>query len=93
MAEGNLWLGTYGGWFNIFNLATETIERTIFAPKDGSEYSLYRVCSLFLDSAGILWIGTSRDLLRLHQKERLEILAGGQPGEFFVGRRSPRFVQ
>lgn len=62
-----LWIGTYGG-LNRFDLRTETFTTYRSDPSDEGALSADLVIALCEDSAGRLWVGTSRGLDRMTEK-------------------------
>lgn len=62
-----LWIGTYGG-LNRFDLRTETFTTYRSDPSDEGSLSADLVIALCEDSAGRLWVGTSRGLDRMTEK-------------------------
>ncbi|HRZ88747.1 MAG TPA: two-component regulator propeller domain-containing protein, partial [Spirochaetia bacterium] len=67
LSGDTLWIGTYGG-LNRFDLRTESFTAYRSDPKDPGSLSADLVISLCEDSAGRLWVGTSRGLDRLTEK-------------------------
>mgnify|MGYP000911022175 FL=1 len=62
-----LWIGTYGG-LSRFDLRTETFTTYRSDPSDEGSLSADLVIALCEDSAGRLWVGTSRGLDRMTEK-------------------------
>jgi signal transduction histidine kinase/streptogramin lyase len=62
--SGTLWVGTYSGGLNKFDLTTKTFERFTNNPKNQKSISNNMVLSLYQDRSGTLWIGTLGGLNR-----------------------------
>jgi len=61
-AEGNVWVGTFSGGIHRFDRNTETFTQFQHDPNKTSSISGNRICSIFSDREGKLWIGTDAGL-------------------------------
>ncbi|HBH49397.1 MAG TPA: hypothetical protein DDX98_12190 [Bacteroidales bacterium] len=64
--KGNLWIGTYGGGLNKFNIARQEFTNYRFNSNDPIGISDDIVFSIHEDAEGILWIGTNSQLNRFN---------------------------
>jgi ligand-binding sensor domain-containing protein/DNA-binding response OmpR family regulator len=62
--QGNIWVGTFSGGLHRFDRNTETFKGFQHDPHDASSISGNRICSIFPDLEGSLWIGTDAGLDR-----------------------------
>ena len=66
---GSLWIGTWGGGLNRFDLETEQFTRYQHDPDDPHSLSDYTVMSIYEDRIGVLWIGTLEGGLNRFNRE------------------------
>ncbi len=57
-AEGNIWVGTWGGGVNQYDPTTGQYARYLNVPDDANSLSSNRIQSLFQDNAGDIWLGS-----------------------------------
>ena len=63
--SGILWIGTYNGGLNRYDLRTECVTRFLHDPNDSTSLSNNIVQSIWQDHSGNLWIGTHDGLNRI----------------------------
>ena len=57
-AEGNIWVGTWGGGVNRYDPTTGQYARYLNVADDVNSLSSNRIQSLFQDNAGDIWLGS-----------------------------------
>ncbi len=70
--SGNIWIGTWGGGLNKFDLESEVFQRFLPDPKNPDSISDDRVQSIHEDSLGNIWVGTYRKGLDKLSMEKSE---------------------
>ncbi|MFZ0390753.1 MAG: two-component regulator propeller domain-containing protein [Calditrichia bacterium] len=63
--NGGIWIGTHNGGLFLFDPQNETLINFDHHPANPGSLDHNRVWSLFQDTAGVLWVGTSAGLNRL----------------------------
>ena len=56
--KGKLWVGTFGGGLNLFDMQTQKFKRFRYHPNDPTSLSDDRVICVFEDKDSVIWIGT-----------------------------------
>lgn len=83
--EGNLWIGTFGGGLNKFEVSTEKFER--FTEKEGLANNV--IYGILEDNSNKLWMSTNKGLSRFDKTRRdflnFEENDGLQSDEFNIG--------
>ena len=64
---GMIWVGTKASGLNRFDPATETFKRFQHDPNDSLSLSSDKGLSIWVDQAGVLWVGTDFGLNRFDQ--------------------------
>jgi signal transduction histidine kinase/ligand-binding sensor domain-containing protein len=54
-----LWISTYGGGLNYYNLATRTFQRWYHDPADHESIGSDNIPGIYLDREGLLWVATA----------------------------------
>ncbi|MGE5810724.1 MAG: two-component regulator propeller domain-containing protein, partial [Ignavibacteria bacterium] len=56
--NGNLWIGTFGGGLNKFNIKSNTLSNFLNNPFDQNSIDNNEIISLLSDKTGLIWVGT-----------------------------------
>lgn len=56
--QGNIWIGTFSGGLNRFDRKTETFVNFQHNPRDPGSVSHNKINAVYIDSKGIIWVGT-----------------------------------
>ncbi|RXQ95936.1 sensor histidine kinase [Ancylomarina salipaludis] len=86
--KGRLWIGNYGGGFNILDKKTDQFTSYQFIPNSSNSLSNNVVFSFYEDPNGIFWIGTNDKLNRFDPKSKQFTHFGiseGLPNEVIYG--------
>jgi len=82
--EGNLWIGTFGGGLTKFDPREETYLTLRHDPEKSNSLTDDEVLSLFIDNAGIIWVGAhlSQGISKLFKREKkFEQITKDLPGK------------
>lgn len=83
-SKNNLWIGTFGGGVNLFNLETEQFSHFVFNPDDPHSMGANSVFSITEDLSGNIWFGHQGGISKLDAQKapfyRYEYTARGATG-------------
>jgi len=70
-SEGILWVGTFGGGLNKFDIETQTFTHYLHDPEDPSNVSHNIVTDILEDDQGFIWIATHNGLYRFDKEKEI----------------------
>lgn len=71
----DIWIGTFGGGLNRYNLTKASFDRILLDPTNSNEFEDFHVAHIFEDSNGDIWIGTLNEGLYLYDPDTNKLKA------------------